>query len=239
MFANKEELKQDYALWTDISGQVQNKKSPEIGASGNGQLFTAEYYALLDYLNIVEKDDTDRFQRMMDLCEVIPGVYRRNIGDAADQSIDNYVGLVAGSLLADTGHRFIIRDYGRKNRWCFNVTDPTQWNLKNWMGRFIGFPPHCDYACGIDPGFFGRLKWTAAIGLVGITKPKSQDEWFLSWLMVVTYLNGGKRSPLCDWSVQLWWRSFKETWVTLSDLSLKYFNTSDHPHVRWLDLWNP
>lgn len=85
--------------------------------SGNGILYTSEYYITLKRLNEIDSDDRARFINVIAQCEVQKGLYRRAPGWIDyNEAQDDYLGLLTASYLINPIIAKQILDYGKKSK---------------------------------------------------------------------------------------------------------------------------
>lgn len=148
-------------------GVVTSHRFPPNGSCDNGLLFTAEYIDLLwrrfkamqpssvedftDYCSELTK-----YNMFLQACEQESGLIRRYPSKIQDQQFDDYVGAAAvNSLFAKRA-----LDYGRKNKYCWNIERPGKFELNYFFGRLPGFVPYLRAAANVRIGIIGAILWS-------------------------------------------------------------------------------
>lgn len=144
----------------------------------NGILFIAYWYALAELAGLNDESDCQRFISSVKGLQKAPGLYTRFPGDTRPEAHDNYLGIIFGSLLFNTLHRYDIYQYGATTGFCYNVTDPGVYDLK--YVRQGGDVALYSISCGIPPQIVEYL-WLLLGMLVGFSKgnPSTRN---LCWL---------------------------------------------------------
>lgn len=133
----------------------------------NGILFIAYWYALAELAGLNDESDCQRFISSVKKLEKERGLYTRFPGDNRPEAHDNYVGIIYGSLLFNTLHRFDIYQYGTTTGFCYNVTAPGVYDLK--YVRQGGDVALYSISCGIPPQIVDYL-WLLFGMLIGFAK---------------------------------------------------------------------
>lgn len=108
------QIRTDFALYTDPNGLLQLHPHPSIMDSQNGILFTGHKMLIYSQLGILNADDQSEFESAMSTCQVPgqPGLYNRWQGNAAQEGPDDYIGIVGGSVACGSGIASQILAYG-------------------------------------------------------------------------------------------------------------------------------
>jgi len=133
-----------------------------LGQNDNGILFATEFYWVCHHHGLIDDKDNIRFKRAVKLLErdsdigpteTIKGLYNRRHGlNTVPEAFDNYVGIIAGSILrqeeyGETLHFPLdIYAYGSANNWIYdnvrgdNTTekiDATRWRNPSEQAFYI------------------------------------------------------------------------------------------------------
>ena len=107
----------------------------------NGILYLVEYYWLCKSQNYIGGTDHIQFVHCLNRLADVDGIYNRNPGRTErHQSHDDYVAIVAGSVLFGTDHAMQIISAGMKTGFTFDNQNPGTFNIKRWrQGADIAF----------------------------------------------------------------------------------------------------
>jgi hypothetical protein len=153
-------------------------------------------------------------------------------GSGGQEGPDDYTGVAAAS---PTFASFIV-DYGRQRFWVYNNTNPgslrTQAGDINWAAFFIRFPgliAHLHYGANITPNWWLRQAWRLTVLWSALTA-SGQDDWILTWLLVVT---AGEKSTLNRWCKRLWLHRLLKAYPGgINEVFKNYFGFQ-HPIAKW------
>lgn len=102
----------------------------------------------------------------------IPGLFHREGGNPAFNSVDNYIGIVRCCQVLDLPEAIHdIYDHGAQHDWIFNNRDPhsdvldefAENGAKEWFGRFLGFPIYVKSATGRPLSWWDQWKFSQMI----------------------------------------------------------------------------
>ena len=85
-------LRDEIVPYTGSDGLVWSSLN---GPGGNGVLYTAEYYVMLNRLAELEEQDHANWDKVMVPCTITPGLIQRSSTDFEQEGPDDYVGYLA------------------------------------------------------------------------------------------------------------------------------------------------
>lgn len=144
------------------------------------------------------------------------GLFRRNKGDASDNSIDNAIGTCFISEL----HAKMIRHRWNWHFACFDVNHPSRFAFnRNFYARFIGVKAYIVAASGSKPFFVQRLLWCLSVVWSVRTSKGSSDPLLLSLQVDIM-------EKYCPRTAAYWKRHY-----SIKDLYTQYFG-ADFPLTK-------
>ena len=204
----------------------------------NGILFLSVFYVLLDLLglkprNAIIDDVSETIKRL----EVKPGLYRRNtFADTRYEQHDNYVGIIALSMIYDLPYAIDIAVYGERSGYNYNNVVPGSWRLQ--QQRQPGETAFYKLCAGFRPGPIEFL-WLVAgfiINIFRLRRDASVDQ--LTWLRLFSLRKSFSKFPELYGPMRLvltgimavWQWRFRRKYVSVSTLMRSYYNDKDHPN---------
>lgn len=172
-------MHQDFLPYRDADGLVSPRPTTpgQRNASGNGILYTSEYYIALHLKGLVTTADREEAFRVFGACEmqISPGRFMRTPIHRDECSFDDYVGLAACSHLLGLPFARRLVAYGKAHGWTWH----------SWFGRQPQFVAHLLWAAGDKPALWRRVWWMLTV-LYSAFRPKhDQDARILTWLLVL------------------------------------------------------
>jgi hypothetical protein len=155
---------------------------PDTSNNDNGILFISEFYWLCHLNTQLLPDYVPNFMLSVLLLEVTgySGLYNRNPGRSQDtEAFDDYVGIVASSVLFNNKYPADICNYGKSNGWMFDNTNPTKPHIDCWrQGSEIAYYQICN--------------------------KEIPELWNFAWLIISTFISSFNimkdlSSPLLNW----------------------------------------
>lgn len=229
LLALKKELVEKYFAPNGLArldlGDI-NPNDPDSVKNDNGILFAAIFYYVLDDLKLLDSKDKERFEEAVSRLEIIPGLYRRKPGDERSEAHDNYLGIAACSYLFDTKHSKDILDYGGRNGYLYNNTNP---------GVFLpaqlrqgGEVALYKISAGHIPAIWEFI-WLM-VGLLTNVFSKDVSTTQLCWLRTEVIKRAFSRWPFWQWMeltfafvYLVWLATFHYKFDSLSGLFSKYY----------------
>lgn len=195
----REEIEQHY---TDPEGMISGVRDPDVAwTSGNHLLITSTYYVLLNELDRLTPKDMTNFTRLVQGCEVVPGVYNRNAGRYDLQAHDDYIGIIAASYVLGLSFVEDILNHGEKNGWLFDNTQGRVPSGEPYFGRLPDFAPLVRSANRQALTLWEQLLFCGSL-LVNALRPRGNESGvILSWLE--TKPTQGKHG-LIDLAISFW-----------------------------------
>lgn len=227
-----ESFNKDFDKYRDVYGLVQN--NPDGNSSGNGVRYTSEYF-ILGFRYGVFKYAESGFTPLIDRCMVLPGLLGRlpapnNRGQGA---LDDYVLATTASIFNDQTVARSVLSYGQKNHWFYNNESPERYTLKSWFGRYPGLIAHFYNCVGERPPLFNNVAWCFSLLWCALTAKENQDEWVLSYYLIIAYEMSGHYSWIQDKIIKYWKARFYKYWPGgMRALLTRYFG-HEHPLAKW------
>jgi hypothetical protein len=202
---------------------------PWYNGSGNGLLYTAEYYLTLHFHGALTEEDKKEWQAIVMACTVpgYPGLFRRGPHHGDQQAMDDYTMLLALDSFTGRDISRAILWHGRTKPakvwgwfpvfWFFNNVEPGsayfsdgRFNWNAWLGRYPAFRAHVMFAAGMEPGKIHEWLWALTVLWAALTTKKDDnDGWKFTWALVVT-MDG--KSSICRKAATLWARKLYRVW---------------------------
>lgn len=217
--SNKNELVQHYI---DADLQITVDRDPLKWSTGNGLLHSGLFVCLLkDSLQLTQVD-ASRFEGCVSMCEVVPGVYDRNLGRKDANAHDDSIGIAAGSVICDSRFHKDVLKHGLNSFFTYdNVDNNFNFGLDWWSFR-LRFPHIVLWYFLIN----GKLRLLSPLLLLYILidsmQSKRADSFLLNYCMITAL---SEESGM--------WSRFKKWWINKFDLPKKlaeYFGEA-HPIV--------
>jgi hypothetical protein len=207
----------------------------------NGILFLSVFYVLLDLLGLRPREAIiDDVSETIKKLEVKQGLYRRNVypNDTRYEQHDNYVGIIALSMIFDFQYAVDIAVYGERSGYNYNNVVPGGWRFQ--QQRQPGEVAFYKLCAGFRPGPIEYV-WLVAglvINIFRLRRDASVDQ--LTWLRLFSLRKSFGRFPEFHGPMRLvligimaiWRWRFKRKYVTVSTLMRSYYNDKDHPINR-------
>lgn len=183
-------LRDEIVPYTGTDGLVWSSLA---GPGGNGVLYTAEYYVMLDRLNQLQMTDKANWLKVMAPCVIKPGLIQRSATDQEQEGPDDYVGyLTAACVLSLPWVDNDVYQYGLHDFGAFNNVTPGAFSWQSMLWRQPQLIAHIKYSMKKIPNFALRLTWIVSILLAGYnTDTKDTDTTILSWLLIQSWTIGG------------------------------------------------
>lgn len=211
--------------------------------SGNGVMYTSEFYSLLTLNNELNEEDKRMFKFIMQRCQVEPGLYKRSPDHTDQNGGDDYYGLLTGAYHTqnyDLAQEVI--DYGNKHFWIFNNVKPGSLfhpdGRLNFSAMFFRFPAliaHAYWAANKTPPLFFYFIWCLVVAF-SCTKGRENgtDPFRITWSLVKTNDSRGWLAKLVS---KLFYKRLKKHFPngTMNEVALVYYQTG-HPFSKyWKD----
>lgn len=205
----------------------------------NGILFLAYWIALLSAAGGMTSQDADAVEAAVDRLQVgtNKGLYARAMHRFdRTQSHDNYVGIVALSVLCGTDHADLVVAYGERNGWCFNVVKPGEPHLG--QTRQPGEVAFYKLAIGQTPAIWEFVHLVLGMCLNAFGKDVSTLR--LTWLrfhtLATAFMNRAKRVPLLYQGPLILAWAFWALMLLIRNRGVFTQFRPDHPIARTLKL---
>lgn len=232
----REEIEKDYL---DGYGLVSPAKVAEgtEAASGNGPMYTGEYYLQLSIRRELQSRDWYEFQTKIQRCCIRPGLLARTPNNPDQEGPDDYYGVLAAcSVLGMRTLGYSFWHHGRGTWGVFNNHEPGHfsWSAFLWRQPALIYLSQC---AAVERTLLTPL-WSFLTALSIIyaaffSKKDDWDQWRITWLLVK---GTEKRSSLCFWASEFWFkRLFKAHPGGMREVAKGYYETG-HPFGRyWID----
>lgn len=220
----KEEI---YSHYIDSDGLVTLDRDPAPWSTGNPQLYTGIFYALLALRDELGAVDCLRYNNAIKGCEVTSGVYNKNPHRPDLISPDEYVGIVTGSYFCSLEYCLDVYNFGDKNDWCFDNTKPGNKALNVWHGRFPGRIAFYSLAAGIGLSFYESLSLNSAIQDSINRRTDDVSPQLLMWCITRVC----KHNKILPVDVQEWEDSIVKSYGSVSEMFGRYF-PKGHPFIE-------
>lgn len=242
---NTEELLYLVKCYTDRFGLIQDKRNH---TSGNGLLYTAEMYIVLNRLGLLADVDKEKIKQVIRSCQQEPGLFNRHPESREQNAQDDMIGLTA--LAHELGWQDISNEvlvYGQRKtfitrlysflgiflRYVYNNNKPGEFSLGAWLGRYPHLVAHFYFAANKQPPMWRKLWWVLVVLLSSKEDLKHQDAWQLTWLLCCTAKG---KSFICDQAIKYFkYRLNKLTnGEGIGKINGDYFGNHDHPvAISW------
>lgn len=233
-------IREDFTAYETSEGFLTGHRNPT-GPDGNSLLFSAEKLFVLDFHGELEAQDTIQFTKLLRLCEIEPGRYRRTpAGEAYSQdqeAQDDYIGIVAASYLLGLATGREVLSYGKSHRYGVGLGislpyyygEPGKNDINGWFGRWPAFVVQVRMSASED-NFFDRRLLDGVIWASGRWDAPDQDPWILSWLMLAT------RGDIDGYVIRDWRLRLRNAWPSggLGEVFGRYFNDPNHPLAKYM-----
>lgn len=226
-------LRLEIKKFTDSTGLVHPKKK---GVSGNGLLYSAEYFVLLSNMKALTASDIIQWKNALFSCRRLPGLYNRHKTKTDQNSVDDYVGIAAANSVTRQKHLSLeILNYGKNQgfpKYVYNNVSPGVFTASSWLGRQGQLIAHIELSAGITPPIWRTAWWVSSLIYSGMTsKKENHDAWILSYLVAKVGISAG---GIFELTAKLWFKRFEKVWpgglgAVLSD----YFKNPDHPLAKY------
>lgn len=236
----QQQLRQDFALYTDPNGLLVSEPNPGINTSGNGLLYTGYYYMTLKLYGILTDADSQKFEQTVQACrkDGINGLYNRTPTKTDQEGPDDYYGIVsaASANYLNAPMSTDVYRYGNDTRvdlvnWVLNNESPGQFSLSAWLGRMPQFVAHCEMAAGKRPAIWRRAVWLSSVQLSDASNPDGNQSIVLTWLRAATIAPRMRAMKLVAKDFRK--RVMKNYPRGMKDVFAIYFNNPDHPLAKW------
>ena len=172
-------------------------KMPPMHSTDNGLLFSATYIVMLRSLKQLSSEESQWFDKLVQSCEIEPGLYRRYPGDLGLNAHDDLTGVAAVSPeLA-----LKIYKYGEAHDFSWNTENPGKWTWQSWLTRIVGFVPYVRSAAGLPVGYFGQIQIIASF-LFNCFEGRQETNGKCLLYLRAKVLYG--KYPLVDAGIDLW-----------------------------------
>jgi hypothetical protein len=207
-------------------GCISNVKFPKDHSCDNALLFSATYICLLDD----PLSDKNTFLEFATACQVEPGLYNRYPGDNEPEAWDDFIGVVAASIVLKRNLHQEILAWGQDHNWTWCNSNPKSETLSSFLGRYPAFPCFLQMASGITPSPADELLFIAACESSALTPVGNESGKCLQYLMNRMVL--GKR-PEVDLSIWLWKQMMKSKYPGgMKEVYANYFGPL-HPFSQF------
>lgn len=242
---NENELLFLVKAYTDRFGLVQNERNH---TSGNGLLYSAEMYIILNRLGLLDDIDKQKIKQVIRNCQQEPGLFNRHPESREQNAQDDMIGVA--SLVHELGWKDIAEEilaYGQKKtfitrlygfigiflRYVYNNNNPGVFTLGAWLGRYPHLVAHFYFAANKNPPLWRKLWWALVVFLSARQDIKHQDAWQLTWLLCHTAKG---KSFICDLAIRYFVNKLDE--VTdgegIGRINGEYFGNMNHPiAISW------
>lgn len=239
--AQEQQMRADFAQYTDPDGLVSQDINPGINTSGNGLLYTSYYYTYLDMYGVLTDADRQRWTQIVQACrkDGINGLYNRTPTKTDQEGPDDYYGITmsASPRVTETQMASDVFQYGQNNyvlavvNWVFNNQNPGQFSFSAWMGRQPQFVAHVEMAVDRLPEMWRRPVWMLTLLLSKTGNPDGNQEIVLNWPLAanVNPKLFGMRMVAKDWK-----RRVQRNYANgMKQVFSTYFNNPSHPLAVW------
>lgn len=232
-------LRDEIESYRDMDGLVAPKRTfpGQRNASGNGILYTAEYFLLLDLRGeLLHPKDPADFMAVLLSCQNEPGLFNRSPVHPDQEAPDDYLGLVLASEVLRLPYAMDIWAYGDRNHFVYNNVRPGKFTWTAWFGRMPQVVAHFQWCAGFTPALWRRLWWCGAVATAGFRGKGGEDAWILSWLLTRIIEREHVGDSLERMAIKIWrWRLKRAYPGGMKGVFSRYFGP-EHPIAKyWVD----
>lgn len=220
----------DFSEWAAPSGMIQNAPHPSDDASDNGQVWTAAYLVCkMRRFPSFFNADTEYVDRILNACQIKPGLIATHPNSTRYQSVDNLVGIFTMSLLGQTRHAREVLNYLDDHWWWYRIEPQFMW--KDWFIRFVALRAHAHVCTWQTLSLVPALAWKRSVSKAA-KAGLSQDEWVLSWLLIESGHVTNRMFP--EETVKNFVDALEATWGAdgMKAVFRRYFSNG-HPLGKW------
>lgn len=223
----------ELSRYFDKQGLVHYQCDP--AESGNGILYTSEYYLGLWSRGTLAETDARRFKASIDALTVSPGLYKRhpNYMQAANNAPDDYTGLAHAAWRLGLPFARDIVAHGRKTGWVFDTNQVPQ--MRDWFFRMPQLIAHFLWAANERVPFWRQVWWAVSTWAVAaFTGPDDIDPWALTWHRV--QVMNWRGYVFTRWAAEYFMVRFNRRFPAgMGQLRAVDFKTMNHPvsHAFW------
>ena len=215
------------AHYMDQDHLVTVDRDPGKWSTGNGLLHTGIFYLILGINNAAEYSDRGQFASIVRACwsHGISGLLDRNPGRPDKESQDDYIGIMAAAYLLSSPVAVEILNYGKRNFFSYDNTNPNRFVLSACHLRFPGLIGFYRLCCRQDPGWLQR---EALFFKLCQSIPDNTQTNILGWIMnqVIKWQSSYLYEEAVDWEKRLF-----QKYKTLGNLFSGYFGPN-HPFSK-------
>lgn len=165
-----------------------------------------------------------KYLKALELCQLKPGLYKRNPTSLDEHGPDDLFGLPLYSRnIAELVWAYL------KHRAFFYQNDGGKWRIKSWMGRFPALLGHIQYQATGEMSWLFRMAWCLAVRSSRDKPVTNQDGWIQTMLLVEAYKSAGSKSYSDMDSACEIYEIYKPK---ISDIYAAYIGDNEHPLVQ-------
>lgn len=212
-------------------------------ASGNGILYTIQYFMLLNRLKLPSESVLVSLER----CQIERGLFKRGPHHADQEAVDDYIaacfylpsniyyyGQTKTPLKGLFGDNKIFdATLGRiKVKYNYNNVNPGTVSRSSWLGRMPQFVAHLEWASGLEPALWRKIVWFYSVVMGPRQDHKDTNRFILTDMM----LRINDRGPWQLIARSYWNRFLRQAWPGgMKEVYSTYFGP-EHPLAKyWVD----